>query len=588
MKTSYQDTAVDRYQFDPRRVPDYRVVLYSRNLDSDSDIVNNTATQTPIDLTKYVTRMELSLSSDTTASTASIEVVITSSIPVDLFYNAAVKVFEGDSRVASESWPQTFFGFHVGQPQATEMNHGEGRALGASSTQRGNMRTTNVTFVSRAAMYATDTIITPGVWLPNGSAKNPNGSYSYRDDYDDVGLISAEIASQPWGMGLSASEVTLGTAGYRIMKQLQIVQESPLAAVKTLLDTAHLEPYFDGDGRLRAFSKVVTKNPVREYDTDHIIAVTQTARQGQLTSAVRVTGLSSELSEVIHADQELADIQGTFGFFDPSMEFTGTWSSDDTESFRVKNATVVDGVGATVVSPRIENFQQDGFILQPVGFPTFEDGTSEYRYQISISNDVFLVVAAIAALIGGYAAAVIVSTTSPEISSAPGTPDVPNPAAIAADLVASALLIAGVSVLQQIGNFQFKVYGVPYETVYQELSHEATLVQFAGLDSDNSTLRGYERRVENVENYILSTSDDVTTDNGSVNEGLKSWAENRLAFEVAKNAQRTIEMIPDSLLEPGDVVTVDGQKIFVEAISRSLSRSEAPRQTVVGFQIGVS
>lgn len=579
---------IDPLQAEPRLTPRYRVVLYSRWIDTDSAILTGTHVQQEIDITNCVISGTLNLAAGADASSLSLSISLEDQqtgkyLTPDLFSNCVVQLFEGFAPLPSESWVPTFTGFHIGQPRSSEANTQDARTTSTSVGKRGAARRVEITFTSRGSVYRDRRISTPGVWIPIGANKNPDQTFAYRDSYDDIGRIAREVATESWGMGLDAAEVLIGKLPYRIEKQLQIVDTSVLEALTTLLQPLHLKPIFDGRGRLKTYSEDASKTPVREYARAQVTEMPQPASGSAPTNAVRLVGLDSELTEVVYADQRLLEIHGTFGFFDSELIFKGTWGADDNESFRIKLGVVPDGNGVTRSSPRIVDFEQEGFIIEPVYPPVF-DTLTEYRYVIAVRNDVFLVAAAIAALIGGYTALVILTTTAPEISG--GVIDTPNPAAISAELLSSALLVAGLTVLQQIGNFRFEVWGVPFETVYAELPGEHLVSNFAAFDSITGfSLRDYERKQEEWENHIFSSIADRSTDDGVVNIGVQRWLSEQLAFEVAKSARRQLQTVIDILLEPGDAVQFDNQVLFVETISRTLERGAVTSQTIQGNQL---
>lgn len=585
MISSYVGTSLDRRQFAGTCKPAARVTLYSRNLDSDSDIVNGTQKGVAMDITAYVESGELLLSAETRASTLTLEVVLGGRLSLGMFFNAVVTLHEGYLEEDPTSWPQTFWGYHVGAPQSTETATGSLVSDADSYTRRGQARKATITFVSRAKNFSTVEITSPGVWLPRGPNKNPDPLYSHRDAFDDLGSIVRDIATSEWGMGLRGGEVNIGKLPYRIEKQLQVVQDNVLDAIATVLEPLHLVPTFDGRGALTYYSLDPRKTPVRTYDRTFVVEMPQPARSQAVTNAVEMSGLASQTSRILHADQRLLEVRGTFGFFDSSVTTRGTWGDDETESFRVVVGAVTDPNGKSVMSPRFENVELSGFIIEPISGPDF-DYVDEYRYVITIRNNVFLVVGALALLIAGYLGAVLATTLFPEVSAPPGSPDVVNPGAIAAEIAASALLIAGITVLQQIGNFRFEVHGVPFEEVYRELTHQEMLAYFAAFDATGGTVqRCWERRLEKYENHILSSYEDRLLDDGTTNVGIISWAKQQLAIEVAKGAPRSLRTARDILLEPGDVVAVGNQAIFVQTVSRRIRRGSDEPQTLSGYQI---
>lgn len=574
---------LDLRQLDATSMPAYRVVLFSRWLDSDSDIVNGTTRQTPIDITRDVEDYTLTLAGARDASTFSARISL-QRLPPDLFFNCIVQLQEGVEEVDPLNWPITFTGIHQGQPQATEAVTQDQRPESTSVGPRGQARRLTITFASRSVVYRNQRLTSPGLWLPVGPKKNDDLQFQFRDAYDDVGSIAREVATSSWGMGLTGGEVLLGQLAFRIENQLQIFDEDLLTAMTQLLQPLHLKPVFNGRGQLTAFSEDVNKATVRNYDRTRTISIPMQQRNQAPTNSVKVVGLDSEITEIIHADQVLKRIQGTFGYFDGEMTFKGTWGDDETESFRVKVGTVFDGDGVLVESARIVNFEQEGLIIEPISAPRFTILT-EFEWEVEIKNDAALIALLIASFLAGYVALAQLTTLLAEIDGGAGG-DIPNPAAIAAEIASAALLFGAITVLQQIGNFSFEIHGVPFETVYKELPVEANLGHFAAFDATGATIaREYERKAEEFENHLFSSIADRTTDNGVVNVGLERWAREQLAVEVARAAPRTVVVPRDILLEPGDAIEVDNMVVQVETIQRDGGRAQNPRMTLTGYQI---
>ncbi len=589
MITEWAGSELDQRFREPTVVPRFRVELFSRNqpTDSDSVIVTGQYRQTPIDITNYVVSVRFR-DSDSDASTLDLTISLQGSVnqpdlSPELFFNCLIRYYVGVDQVPAEDWIPKFTGVHQGQPASTEAPQQSLPGPTEMLTRRGSNREVSVTCAGRESLYSKVNITSPGRWLPKGAVKQNDPEFSFRDEYDDIGSIVREIATSGWGMGLDAAEVAIGPLPYRIAKQLQIVDESVWTAITNILQPLHLVPYFDGAGVLRTIEQRVNKGVVRSFSRGQCLGMPAQQGNQRPVNAVRVTGLSSEITEVVHASQRLGEFRGTFGFFDPEILFKGFWGGDETESFRVKLGQVTDGNGVVVQSPRFDEFTQEGFILAPVYPPEFVY-VDEYRYEIRVRNDVFLTAAAIAALIGGYSALAIQTTTAPEIDT--GVADVPNPLAIASEIASSLLLVAGLTVLQQIGNFRFVVRGVPFETVYKELPHLAQIQHASAFDEGGiGAIRRFELVPEEHDNYVFSSYEDMPTDSEVVNKGLVTWAIERLAFVFAQGAGRSLEMTMDPLLEPGDIIAFQNQAVYISSMSQQSSRGTALVQSIDGFQV---
>lgn len=589
MITSLIGTLLDQRTMSMMQKPAYQVLLFSRWLDTDSDIVRGTYIQTPIDLTKWVERGSLSLDMDTDASSLQLTINI-EGLTLGIFYNCVVQLREGDAFVDQSQWLTTFTGWRTGQPGSTESIRPGANSPDNGRGARGEPRTVNITFVSRERQFTDFEITSDGVWLPN-ILQNPQLNHAVRNSYDDVGLIAKEIGTDPdWGMGLKPDEVLIGPLPYRIEKQLQFVQIAAWEALQQLLEVLHYVPGVNGEGKVVVRDRSIKKLHVRSYSGVRLAGISQPDANYSQINAVIVKGLAKDLTEVIKANQKLTSISGTFGFFDPQMEFKDSWGADKENSYRVKIGNVVDGNGNSVESPRIRHFHTEGFITS-VSDPEITEKT-EYGYKVEIENDTLLIIGLLAAVFAGYVGAQIAVSLLTPTSTTPGTQTVVNPGAVVAQIAGSLLLLGGIYVLQQISNFQFDIYGVPFETVYEEIRVDAILAQFSQIAGSNPS-REWERRDVEIKNYIFSTIIDslvpaAGTEPAVTNVGIRRYAREELAIRLAEQVMRNVEMVRDLLLEPADIIKDEntGFRYFVKSITREIQRGESPTtQTIEAFRV---
>ncbi len=588
MLTHLLGTKLDQRTQSLNQKPAYQVLLFSRWLDTDSDIVRGTYVQTPMDVTEFVQSASVNLDMATDASSASVTFAV-EGLPLGIFYNCIIQIREGDEFVDSPQWPTTFTGWRIGQPGSSETLRASAPSPEDGQGARGQVRTVTVTFVSRERQFADFNITSDGIWLPN-AVSNPQ-PLSPRNNYDDVGLIAKEVATdQSWGMGLQADEVNIGALPYRIEKQLQFVQIAAWEALQNLLQVLHRVPGVNGEGKLVVRDRSIRKPSVRRYRGTHIVSISQPDSNFTQINAVIAKGLSKELTDVIKAFQKLVFIDGTFGFFDPHMQFESNWGGDEQQTYRVKVGTVVDGNGKTQTSPRIRKFHTDGFITS-VDDPELTD-VSEFHYKVEIENDTLLVVGLLVAVFAGYVAAMILVIVLTPTSTTPGTPTTINVGSVIAQIAASLLLLGGLFVLQQISNFDFEIWGVPFETVYEELRHDAILSQFSQI-SGGQPFREWERKDVEIKNYILSTiADSLVPASGTepavTNPGVESFAKTELEIQLAEQGSRELEIVRDLLLEPADIIEDEdsGFRYFIKSISRELVRGESPStQSLTCFRV---
>lgn len=580
MLTNLIGTKLDQRTQSLHQKPAYQILLFSRWLDTDSDIVRGTYTQTPMDVTEQVQSVSLNLDMETDASSASITFAI-NKLPLGIFYNCIIQIREGDEFVDIANWPTTFTGWRIGQPGSTETLKPFAATPAQGQGPRGEIRNVTVTFVSRERQFADFEITSDGVWLPNNKS-NPAPN-SPRNNYDDVGLIAKEICTDPnWGMGLQPDEVQIGPLPYRIEKQLQFVQIAVWDALMQLLQVLHRVPGVNGEGRIVVRDRNITKAAVRQYRSTHIMSISQPDAAYTNLNAIIAKGLAKDLTEVIKGDQKLVSINGTFGFFDPHMQFESNWGNDEQQTYRVKVGNgVTDGNGKSVDTPRIRKFNTDGFITSV--FPPDLTDVSEFHYKVEIENDTLLVIGLLAAVFAGYVGATVAASfLTPFETGTPGARTTVDPLQIVLQTAASLLLLGGLFVLQQIANFEFEIWGVPFETVYEELRHDAILAQFSQI-SGGQPFREWERKDIEIKNYIFSTLADSPvpasgTEPAVTNPGLQTFAVRELAIQLAQQGSREVQMVRDILLEPADIIEDQdsGFRYFIKSITRELIRGESP------------
>lgn len=590
MLTSLLGTALDNKMLATDQTPSYQILLWSRWQDTDSDIILGAAKQTPIDLTDHF--ISGSLTQDLDSSSSLAVVISMEKLNINIFSNCIIQLREGAEGVDPATWPTTFTGWRLGQPGSTESAITGNPTPEEGGGPRGEGRTVQLNFVSRENQFTDFEITSDGVWLPN--ARNQTEfPFVFRDDFDDIGKIAQEVAiNADWGMGLQAAEVLVPKLPYRIEKQLQFVQIPAWEALKQLLQVLHRVPDVNGEGKLVERDRSISKPTARSYTAALLTAIAQPDASFKQLNAVIAKGLAKEITEVLKKDQKLTSINGTFGYFDPEMDFSDTWGQDRQETWRVKvGAAVVDGDGRTVESPRIKNFIEEGFI-PTVSPPTFATAT-EFGYRVEIENDTALIIALLAALIAGYVGAMVAVIVLTPTSTTPGTPTTINVGAVAAQVAAALLLVGGIFVLQAIGNFSFEIWGVPFETVYEEIRVDAILEHFGAVLS-GAPFREWERKDVEITNYILSTEDDSAVpanlphEPAVTNPGVRTFAKRELAIRLAEQAKRQIRSVRDILLEPADIILDErtGFRYFIKSISRNIGRGEeAAVQSMEGFRL---
>lgn len=590
MLTNLLGTALDNKMLATNQTPAYQILLWSRWQDTDSDIILGAAKQTPIDLTDHFVSGTLVQSLDSSSSLSA--TISMEKLNLNIFSNCIIQLREGAEGVDIATWPTTFTGWRLGQPGSTESAITGNPSPEEGGGPRGEPRTVQLNFVSRENQFTDYEITSDGVWLPN--ARNQTEfPFVFRDDFDDIGKIAQEVAiNADWGMGLQIAEVLIPKLPYRIEKQLQFVQIQAWESLKQLLQVLHRVPDINGEGKLVERDRSISKPTARTYTAALLIAISQPDASFKQLNAVVVKGLAKDITEVLKKDQKLTTVNGTFGFFDPKMEFSDTWGQDRQETWRVKvGGAVIDGNGRTVATPRIRKFEEEGFI-PTVDQPVFTT-TTEFGYKVEIENDTLLILGLLAALIAGYVGAMVTVIVLTPTTTTAGSPTTVNFGAVTAQIAGALLLVGGIFVLQAIGNFSFEIWGVPFETVYEEIRVDAILEHF-GTVLSGAPFREWERKDVEITNYILSTEDDsaipadLPTEPAVTNPGVRTFAKRELAIRLAEQAKRQLNSVRDILLEPADIILDErtGFRYFIKSITRNVSRGEeAAMQSLEAFRL---
>ena len=404
------------------RRPDYRLYAFDVKLDDYTAIIAGTYTQTPLDITDFVsdinwtpTEMRFALVDETGAfhpDTGS---------QAHYFKNGCIlRLLEGDTRVDQAHWVWTFTGALKGQ-------------MGWQAAGRGEAMRANVTVFSREA----------------------NKSYNRRKitsrEYTmgtDLGVMVSDIAEQ--FMGLSAAENLIPrSVGWTFQHRVnQIAQLSPWEALNTILHAVNMVPAFNGEGRLTAWTKNLALAPVKELnDYTRIYALTIPDQVKDYINKIVVVFLDSKLEEVEGMYQRLGMAEITTGFFTFREDLDTYWADD-------KKQRAKDTVLKTIKSVN-DN-------LLPVGSESYQQ-VDEFHGRITIEISVWVPMLA-AYLVLEYLAAAFIPdgvTTGGFLFSAGMT--------IPYGRIIQALAMIGIMlIMMSLGSAQYEVWGTPYDLAWVE------------------------------------------------------------------------------------------------------------------------
>lgn len=513
-------TDLDRIGQSVHKAPAYRVVLFDLYQDSLSAITLDLHEQNPLDVTEYLSSVQITTSHDTEANQASF-VFAGPDFNWRWLLFSWVKVYEGDRRVDSDNWPCVFSGVFRGQPsRGYERDRGE---------------TVSHTAYDRSVLYRNRKHTSGRAWEPT-------------DTDNDVGEICRQFAlNSSWGMGLDPQEVLFNKLGYRIKKKLQIVDVDAMEALRKILQVVSKEPAFNGEGKLIVRDVDLDRLPIRVYNDQTLLkTINLPGIPANIPTSVTVRGLDYRVSRVDHRKQKIFTVGPiTVGMFTPRVETRQSF--DDNEEFRV----AVDSAPV--------NVQFQGELLTHI-FGLDDD------YSITISQDgdfhcnidIFFqgAVVAIAIVVGMLVAYILLKILGAEIGSSS-----PFTAFLGWVIEASAtlMLLLILQTMRSLGKLQFEVHGEPFEYAYLELEGKARL----------SDVHSNEDQTVEIENHIFSTLTEV-----------EDFAREELRRQVAQVAGRDLTISADSLLEPNDVLELDEEgevaRYYVLEVSKNIQRGSDP------------
>ena len=536
------------------RRPAYRVYVW---VDSDyTAVITGTYTEVPFDLTPYVTDLKVTheqLSINFTDQGADLHPDYGTYRGV-LANGVIVRLKEGDARVDESAWMWTFTGKVKGQ-----YGYAYSRAEKAFKGQ--------VSVYYRGAEQALK------------RRKISTQEYSVGTD---LGITLGDILGM---LGITEEErrvsAVLGRNYHH--KTNQIVQLSPWESIESLLYPAFQVPFFDGEGKLAAYTKDVARTPdltLPDYVKVHKIEAT--LQTGEPTNKVVVKYLDSDLSQIEGEDQKLGEASITTGFFTSKETIKCYWSDDKKQRAKNTRLKIIKSVNAN---------------LLPVGTESYQEN-DEYSGTITINISVWVPTLAGAMLAAYLAAAykpdktestatnktptvITVPGAGTTLTSPPGGGPVTGvimlqPASVTTTedqgftipwgRVVQATALTGIlAIMMSLGSAQYEVWGTPYDLVYLEKEHIAI----------EEGISYWEENEVEIENDFIGTS-----------EVAESLAVGELHYLRSSFYVRRITMDDLPGLEPGDIIQLPYEgRYFVTGFAKSIKPGTLPVLEVDCFQV---
>jgi hypothetical protein len=434
-----------------------------------------------------------------------------------------VRVLQGDLRVDTTDWCSIFTGTFRGRP---------GDNAGTRSEQSEGM---TATAYGREERYLNHQVTT--LSFPRGT---------------DLGDLAYAIAHDH--MGLAREEILFGVQGFvSLHESNQVVEEAALVALWHCLMPTGKKPKFDGLGRLTAVDVDLDKPATRIYSAGDPLVKSLVAAPNdvEVNNSVKLTGLASDLSQVLQNLQMLTEMSVVTGFFDRNYHEDVFYSEDHSQ--RAQETYVVErnpiwwsDAKWSVVNEFHGKIKIDTRYL------------SNLRYILVVlylALQITIAAVDYAFHTGGPVTTILNAFTGNSVATARWL----------LQLMSQATLVGLLWSMSFIGRGVYQVWGKPYEYCYQELIARHQL-----MDLDPEEVRELEMR-----NDFLSTMDD-----------LDAAAFERLRRELVKNQVHEIVLMDDPVLEADDVIeTSSGDRYYLTAIRKTLKRGSEPVMQATALKI---
>lgn len=494
-----------------------------------SDIIDGIAESSfMIDVTSYVENgMTLQEPGDRRAARLSFSLVDSTTrfhpdYGQDLNYiqsNQVVRLIEGDEDLNDNDWVVTFTGHIMGQ-------------VGFKYDRQSLLFSTDIVAYSRRA--------TPTYLKKTFLSK----TYGRRIDY---GEIIQDIATEQ--MNLSATELErvpsiLGKATQ--FEANSIVDMTPLEAIDKILETVGMVSDFDGEGRLRFYSRDLTRGSDKIYSDQQLIGrYTIPSTENEPYNSIKVIGLDKQLSIIEQPEQALARATIPVGFWRPSEDVVVQWSQD--RSLRAINTRMV-----TIHSV-------NDAIIGSFADETYE-AIDDFSGRIHVSIEDY-----VEGLITLIVVTLAAKATIGDLVVIPPLGGITTTISVGR-ILQVAVEIEIYLIMATISSGQYEIWGIPLLPVYKEI--EVVV-------SDDS-VPDYLIREREIRNDWLNEQNEMI-----------DIAKLELIFERGQGNLREYTVYNDLQLEIGDIVTLpigEGIRVWVEGISKTISRNAVPMMQVTCYR----
>lgn len=437
MLQGYKGTRLDQIWNTNHRNPGLRVCIWNPKFDDLQSVVTKRWNGPRYDISPFVESAAITQnqvfenSSDAVSSRAGLMIRIDSKDGI-LIGNARLKInqkmfkdgtpiviYEGDTRIAKEDWPEVFTGIIRGFP-------------GANTAARGSVKKIRIQAFGRAQTYQRQNIV--GV------------NFDYGTDLGDMAVETAITE-----LGLKREEIQFGKFDKTVLhKANALTQIGKMQGLNELMKPVKRKPYFDSRGILVSHDTTFGKPPIWFFREDQIVSISRVQNLAQQVNSVEVTGLDWNLSEVVQSVKPLAEVQATIGYFDSNYTEPIYYSSD--RNRRAKNTFVQvkkrPGFGGSAGWTPKDDFH--GILEIDTGYAPQVFGLIALTYFVAAVAEVVLD---------------LIIATDPTSTASVAL----APIRTKFQTVKNAALVSALILMQRIGRWSVTIHGEPFENVYQEL-----------------------------------------------------------------------------------------------------------------------
>jgi hypothetical protein len=323
----------------------------------------------------------------------------------------------------------------------------------------------------------------------------------------------------------------------------QFAQVSAWSMLETLLLPAGYTPATDALGRLRVWSRDVTRPSDIVLTEDRLLEVSGGRSQPAVTR-LQVLWLDPNLTYVEQQERVVGQANITAGFFQLKQEQDIWFSDDHTQRVKDSRMVIVQSANSGIFRVCSEEYAIVGLV----------GGEGDLHGKITLRTEVW-VPALLAAFIAVKAAGLL-----PDIAPPFGGPTTPT-----GKRVHAALEFAVFLVMASIGTGSFEIWGVPFD-----YAHARNTMEVFDPDADPMS-----EKLQTIETDLVMNRDHA-----------QAFASREFLFTALGANSFGVTMVDDLRVQIGDILELpDASRLFVTDFQRELSHGAPATLQVSGFQV---